>query len=51
MKKLSIIALVLFAFISCTSTKEASTTEKKEETKQPTNTVTPERSSRGYEVK
>jgi len=50
MKKLSIVFL-LFAFISCTSTKDASTTEKKEETKQPTNTVTPERSSRGYEVK
>lgn len=50
MKKLSIV-FVLLTFISCTSTKDASTTEKKEETKQPTNTVTPERSSRGYEVK
>lgn len=50
MKKLSIV-LVLFAFISCTSTKDASTTEKKEETKQPSNTATPERNSRGYEVK
>lgn len=50
MKKLSIV-LVLFAFISCTSTKDVSTTEKKEETKQPSNTATPERNSRGYEVK
>lgn len=50
MKKLSIV-LVLFAFISCTSTKNTSTTEKKEETKQPSNSTVPERNSRGYEVK
>ena len=50
MKKLSIV-LVLLAFIGCTSTKNTTTAEKKEETKQPSNTVTPERSSRGYEVK
>lgn len=50
MKKLSIV-VVLLAFMSCTSTKNTSSTEKTEETKQPTNTVTPERSSKGYEVK